>query len=157
VISSPSRTISATDASSSSARAVGHGRRTHPLDLTAFAGLGVPAGEGGAVDRHLDLDRLARTFTRQCNESVCGIGRSRLAPPGAPSFAEDPVEVPFPRRAEPRTGVGGQARFEAIHPIGIGPLTRPSLDVQAARPRLVVFLRAGADLPTPVAQALDAR
>src|SRR5829696_8242206 len=49
----------------------------------------------------MDLDGLARTLARQCHERVGGIGSARLTPAGAACVAEDPIDMCFPRRAEP--------------------------------------------------------
>jgi hypothetical protein len=156
-MSSPSRVITVTDASSSSARAVRTGTGPTPRDLAPFARLDVAPRERGAVDHRPDLDGLARPFAGQPNERVGGVGGTGLAASGAAGVLEDPLEVPPPGGTEARTGVRGQARLEAIGTVRIGPLVRPTFDMKAPRPPGVVCLRAGAHLAAAVAQALHAR
>ena len=62
----------------------------------------------------------------------------------------------LPRRAEPRAGIWREPSLQSIRAVGIRPLVRASLDVQAPRPGLVVILGAGAHLPAPVPESLDA-
>src|SRR2546423_10564205 len=156
-MSSPSRVITATDASSSSDRAVVTGTGPDARDLAASPCLRVTSGEGGTVDGHAHLDRLARPFARQRHERVGCVGGTGLAPTGPARVAEDPIRVRLPRRAEPGAGVGRQASLDAIRAIRIGPLVRAAVHMQPARPRFVVHLGAGPHLATAIAQALHAR
>src|SRR5262249_58934263 len=71
--------------------------------------------------------------------------------------AEDAGVESRRRGAEPRHGGGRWARFQAVHPVGIGPLVGAPPAVQPARPRRVVSLGAGAHLPAAVTEALHAR
>jgi hypothetical protein len=153
-MSSPSRIITATDASSSNARGVVTGTRTDARDLAPFAGLDVPARERGALDNGTDLDRLARALTSVRDQRVGCVGGVRLTPTGPACVSKDAVGVRLPCRAETSTGVRRQAGFEAVRAIGIGPLVCSSSDVQPTRPRGVVGLRTGAYHAAPVAQTL---
>jgi hypothetical protein len=123
-----------------------HRHRTDARDLAPFAGLDVASRERGGIDDGADLDGLARPFAGQRNECVGRVCAARLTPPGPASVLEDPLEMPVPGRAEPRAGVGG----EAVGAIGICPLVRAALDVQATGPRSVVGLRTGAHRAAPV-------
>jgi hypothetical protein len=156
-MSSPSRTITATDASSRS----GSGRRDRhgpdAVDLTSLSGGGVASSQRRAVDRDAHLHRLARAFTCQRYKRVGRVGGAGFAPSGATRLAEDSVDVRLPRRAEPRPGVRRQSGLDAVRAVGISPLMRFALDVQPPRPGSVVGLGSGAHLPAPIAQSLHAR
>jgi hypothetical protein len=156
-MSSPSRVITATDASSSKCPSRRHRHRTDPGDLAPFARLDVPSHERGGVDHGTDLDGLAGPVAGKRNERVGRVRGARLTPPGPAGVPEDPLEMPVPGRAEARTGVGSQARLEAVGTVGIGPLVCAAFDVQATGPRGVVGLRTCADLAAPVAEALHTR
>ena len=80
-MSSPSRTITATDASSSSARAVVTGTGPTRSISQRSPCLVWPRASAGTVDGARDLDRLAWTLARQRDERVGGVGGVRLARP----------------------------------------------------------------------------
>src|SRR5215211_2126517 len=140
VTSSPSRTRTATEASSSIARAVVTG--TGPTRSISQRSPRLTCPRESAA-----LSTVTRTST--------GLHGPSLA--GATRVAEDPVDVGVPGRAEPSAGVGRQARLEAVRAVGIRPLVRTAIHIQPARPRLVVGFGAGAHLPTSIAQPLHTR
>ncbi len=155
-MSSPSRIITATDASSSSARTVVTGTGPTPAISHRSPGSDVPTREGGSVDDRADLHGFAWPFAGQRNERVGGVGGPGLAASGPAGVLEDPLEVPPPSRTETRTGIRREACFQAIGAVRIGPLVRSPLDVQTPRPRGVICLRTRAHLAAAVAQALHA-